>query len=110
MCVVTGPLQYSADLLHEDLEIPCCYIFKAIGVFERRKMIGVILSEAIVPIDESDSKTNQIEETPPDDNEAASEADWEILESNELLHKRRKLSDTKIRVYKILQTSKITKI
>ena len=59
-------------------------------------MIEGILSVAIAPIDESNSKINQIEETPPDDNEAASEADGEILESNEPPHKRRKLSDTDV--------------
>ena len=49
-------------------------------------MIEVILSVAIAPIDEFNSKTNQIEEIPPDDNEAASKADGEILESNEPPH------------------------
>ena len=38
-------------------------------------MIEVILSVAIAPVVESDSETNQIEETPPDDNEAVSEVD-----------------------------------
>ena len=99
MCVVTGSRQYSADLPQGGLEIPCCYIFKAIEVSEMekaKKMIEVILSVAIAPVVESDSETNQIEETPPDDNEAVSEVDEEMPESNEPLHKKRKLSATEI--------------
>ena len=45
------------------LEIPCCYIFKAIEVFEMekaRKMIEVILSVVIAPVVEFDSETNKL--------------------------------------------------
>ena len=71
-------------------------------------MIEVILSVAITPIDEFNSKTNQIEETAPDDNEAASEADGEILKSNEPPHKRRKLNDTEVE--KVIMDEELSEI
>ena len=54
------------DLLQGGLEIRCCYIFKAIEVFERekaRKVIEGILSVAIAPIYESNSKLKKPHQT-----------------------------------------------
>ena len=96
VCVVTGPRQYSADLLQGGLEVLCCYTFKinrdAKGE-KARKIIEGLLSVEIIPTLQPDAESkiegvlNQVPGvTPPDpdvDQSAVTRADREMPKSNE---------------------------